>query len=364
MPAPFRSTHVGAGISPYATPTDAFRTSATLAYQAPATSLEPVYPAGSLGLEALDTPSNQIIATRTVTTNPLYKTAMKRDGSRLYTLTLRGNELLTINPRDGTLLNTASVVGTGLALSPDESHLYVAGQLTTDAAHLYVFDARTGADAGGVDFASTSYYYNLAISPDGTRIYILPLNVSPILVINAANLSQLPSIATPSPPNGQAVSPDGARLYVTTPQDSMLTIFSTATSAVLSQLPLDPTPKGVVFSPDGASAYVLTQDGSFFARITTVDVATSMPVGQFFFQALATATSSDLARRHLAVRRRQRQPWRRTGRDRLVGQIGRKPGGHSLGAGRSGHRGAATAAEESAVHPSGVDVRGNDCQSG
>jgi DNA-binding beta-propeller fold protein YncE len=271
------------GISPYATPTDAFRTSATLAYQAPATSLEPVYPAGSLGLEALDTPSNQIIATRTVTTNPLYKTAMKRDGSRLYGLTLRGNELLTINPRDGTLVNTVSVVGTGLALSPDESHLYVAGQLTTDAAHLYVFDARTGADAGGVDFASTSYYYSLAISPDGTRIYILPLNVGPILVINAANLSQLPSIATASPPNGQAVSPDGARLYVTTPQDSMLTIFSTATSAVLSQLPLDPTPKGVVFSPDGASAYVLTQDGSFFARITTVDVATSMPVGQFFF---------------------------------------------------------------------------------
>src|SRR5262249_28749488 len=54
------------GISPFATPTDAFSTSTTLGYQPPVTTTDQAYPAGSLGLEALDTPSNQIVATRTV----------------------------------------------------------------------------------------------------------------------------------------------------------------------------------------------------------------------------------------------------------------------------------------------------------
>jgi YVTN family beta-propeller protein len=273
-------------ISPYATPTDAFRTSTTLSYQAPATSVDPVYPAGSLGLEALDTPSNQIIATRTVTTFPLYKTAMKRNGSRLYGLTLRGDELLTIDPRSGAVLNTGSVAATALALSPDESRLYVVGQLTSDAARLYIFNPFTGADAGHFDFASSSYYYQVAPSPDGKRIYILPLNNGPVLVVDAASLSPLTSITMTSRPNALAVSPDSSRLYVTTSDDSLLTVFSTATNTIATQVPLDPSPRGVVFSPSGSRAYVLTQDVTNFVRITTFDVASSSPIAQFWFPSL------------------------------------------------------------------------------
>jgi YVTN family beta-propeller protein len=284
------------GVSPYPTPTYAFGTSKTLTFQGPGTAPDPVYPAGSLGLEALDTASNQIVATRIVTANPLWKTAMKRDGSRVYALTLRGNQLLTIDPRNGALLNTISVLGTALALSPDESRLYVVGQLNVSTARLYVFDAGTGAPIGSpLDFASAAYYFAVAATPDGRRIYIVPWLSSPtVVVIDAATRTQLASITTSALPRALAVSPDSSRLLVATVDDttsaSALTIFSTATGAALAPpIQLDPVARGVVFSPDGASAYVLTEDGTNFVRITTIDVATANPVAQFSFPSLGNS---------------------------------------------------------------------------
>ncbi len=284
------------GVSPYPTPTYAFGTSKTLTFQGPGTAPDPVYPAGSLGLEALDTPSNQIVATRIVTANPLWKTAMKRDGSRVYALTLRGNQLLTIDPRNGALLNIISVLGTALALSPDESRLYVVGQLNVSTARLYVFDAGTGAPIGSpLDFASAAYYFAVAATPDGRRIYIVPWLSSPtVVVIDAATRTQLASITTSALPRALAVSPDSSRLLVATVDGttsaSALTIFSTATGAALAPpIQLDPVARGVVFSPDGASAYVLTEDGTNFVRITTIDVATANPVAQFSFPSLGNS---------------------------------------------------------------------------
>lgn len=278
------------GVSPYANGTYPYSTSTTLTYQAPGTAPNPVYPAGSLGVEALDTPSNKIVATRTVTANPIYKTTIKRDGSRLYALTLRGDQLLMIDPRNGALLNTIPVVGTALALSPDESRVYVVGHGTAGMARLFVFDAATGASLGNpLEFLSSDWYFAAAPSPDGSRIYTAPTWSSPmVVVIDAATVSQLPSITTSASPVALAVSPDSSRLLVATVDTvtgaSWLEIYSTVTRALLAPpIQLDPIARGVVFSPDGTSAYVLTQDATHFIRITTIQVATASPVAQFWF---------------------------------------------------------------------------------
>jgi sugar lactone lactonase YvrE len=278
------------GESPYATPTYPFRTSTTLTYQAAGTATDPVYPAGSLGLEALDTPSNKIVATPTVTANPIYRTAMKRDGSRVYALTLRGNQLLIIDPRNGALLNTISVLGTGVALSPDESRLYVAGFWAGSTSRLYVYNAATGAPLGTpLDFTSADYYFDVAPSRDGRRVYISPrFGGSTVFVIDAATVSQVSSIPAAAPIAAMTVSTDSSRLLVATVDGttsaSNLTIYSTATGTALAPaIALDPIPRGIVLKPDGSSAYVLTQDATNFVRITTIDIATATPVAQFWF---------------------------------------------------------------------------------
>ena len=62
--------------------------------------------------------------------------------------------------------------------------------MTSTSARLYVFDAATGANTGNFDFDCESYYFDIAPSADGKRIYILPINYGPIVVADAQNLSR------------------------------------------------------------------------------------------------------------------------------------------------------------------------------
>ena len=255
-----------------------FRTSATLTYQAPATSADPAYLVGPLGLETWDRLSNRIVSTRWVFNwVPIFKAVMRRDGARLYALSADrfGSTLLTFDPRTGTQLSALSGGWGSIALSPDESRLYAAPNGAVGGVD--IFDTGTGAEIGhfhvGVSDSDV-----LAVSPDGKRIYVLKPTFGPIIAVDAASLSQQAIFMTASLPVAMAVSPDSSRLYVTE-ADGYLTIFSTATNAILSRYTLAPSPGPIVFSPDGSRAYVLSTGVP--QTITTIDVATSMPLATY-----------------------------------------------------------------------------------
>jgi YVTN family beta-propeller protein len=111
-------------------------------------------------------------------------------------------------------------VHAGLAYSPEGKLLYVA---TGDSGKIRAYETsdwkavrEVSLDGalGGKDF-SGSFAATLVVSEDGKTIYALDQGNWRVVVLNAANLEKIASVATGTYPFGLALSPDGKRLYVT-----------------------------------------------------------------------------------------------------------------------------------------------------
>jgi len=108
----------------------------------------------------------------------------------------------------------------GLAYSPNGALLYVA---TGDSGKIRAYRISDWAPAlelsldgptGGTQYKG-SFAANLLLSADGRTIYALDQGNWRVVVIDAAKMERVASIATGAFPFGLALSPDGTRLYVT-----------------------------------------------------------------------------------------------------------------------------------------------------
>jgi YVTN family beta-propeller protein len=111
-------------------------------------------------------------------------------------------------------------VHAGLAYSPDGTLLYEA---TGDSGKIRVYRISDWQPAGevsldgttaGRDFAG-SFAATLTVSADGKTLYALDQGNWRIVVLDAAKLERVASVATGAYPFGLTLSPDGSRLYVT-----------------------------------------------------------------------------------------------------------------------------------------------------
>ncbi|WP_432720780.1 YncE family protein [Jeongeupia wiesaeckerbachi] len=93
-----------------------------------------------------------------------------------------------------------------------------------------------------------------AFSPDGKTLYIAS-DAGQILVINAATLSVTQTFATPGVTRRDlAISPDGSRLYALT--EEVVKVVSTSNGAILADIALTATqPRALALSDDGARLY-------------------------------------------------------------------------------------------------------------
>ena len=114
-------------------------------------------------------------------------------------------------------------VHAGLAYSPDGSLLYVAtgdsGKIATYQTSDWTLDARFRwmgiLDAGPTKPGSWSFAATLVVSADGKTLYALDQGNWRVVILDAATLKRIAEVPTGSYPFGLALSPDGTRLYVT-----------------------------------------------------------------------------------------------------------------------------------------------------
>ena len=91
--------------------------------------------------------------------------------SRVYVLNAGDSTVSVIDTDTNTVIATSGQLPAGgaMALSPDGTRLYVADYVGT---HVYVLDARSLALAGAPINVVTTYGGTLAVSPDGKRLYV------------------------------------------------------------------------------------------------------------------------------------------------------------------------------------------------
>jgi YVTN family beta-propeller protein len=84
--------------------------------------------------------------------------------------------------------------------------------------------------------------YEVAVSPDGGKVYVSGLTSNTVSVIDTTTEMVINTIPVGIFPIGVAVTPDGGKLYVANEFDSTVSVIATATDKVIATIPVGSGP--------------------------------------------------------------------------------------------------------------------------
>ncbi|MGB3442477.1 MAG: bifunctional YncE family protein/alkaline phosphatase family protein [Actinophytocola sp.] len=162
---------------------------------------------------------------------------------------------------------------------PDRRHVLVANA-GDGVQSLQVVDATTSTVTQTISYLPPeSLSTGLAFSPDGTHVYVSGGGSNKIRVfgVSGARLTEQAPIPLPATanlsPTGLAVTPDGARLVVADQLTDAATVVDLATGHT-NTITIGNAPYAVALSKDGRTAYVTNQGGN---TVSVLDVRTGTP---------------------------------------------------------------------------------------
>lgn len=133
--------------------------------------------------------------------------------------------------------------------------------------------------------------FGLAVSKDGTRLYVANTASNTVSVINTGNNTVERTISVSSSPKGLALTSDGTRLLVTNSGTNTVSVISTASLAVLTTITIGTTPFDVAVNSDGTRAFVVRNTTS--GTVVAVDVSFGAPLLTVAAGGSITSTTTD-----------------------------------------------------------------------
>ena len=109
----------------------------------------------------------------------------------------------------------------------------------------------------------------VAVSPNGSRVYVTNLDSNSVSVINTSNNTAVATVAVGANPRGVAVSPNGSRVYVTNAGEDSVSVINTSNNTVIDTVTVGSGPRGVAVSPNGSRVYVAIADSNSVSVIYT-----------------------------------------------------------------------------------------------
>ena len=98
--------------------------------------------------------------------------------------------------------------------------------------------------------------YIMALTPDGSRIYVTNVNYGTVTAINTATNTIAATINVGQGPHGICISPDGSKVYVASVITNSVAVISTATNSVIQTYSSFDSPSVLSLSPDGKLLYI------------------------------------------------------------------------------------------------------------
>ncbi len=161
---------------------------------------------------------------------------------------------------DGTITSYTFDFGDGTAPVTQAgntiSHSYAYGSTIGYAASVKAND-----NLGGV---SAKAVRNVAITgaPWAQIAYIANYRGGTVTAVNLANNATLATISVGVHPRNLAVSPDGSKVYVPVVGADAVSVISTVSNTVTANIAAGTSPEAVAFTPDGTKAYVAAFPGA------------------------------------------------------------------------------------------------------
>ncbi len=167
----------------------------------------------------------------------------------------------------------------GIAVSPDGTTLYVTSSITDTLTVIRTSDFTvTGAIPMGLGPD------NLDFTPDGTKAYVADQVEDAVYVIDTASVTVTDVIPVPggSLVRNVSVAPNGKFAYASSTGSNIVTVIDTQTDTVIDTVTAGDSPRNIAFTPDSAFAYVPNGTSNDVSVIRTSDHTTvfTIPTGQ------------------------------------------------------------------------------------
>jgi YVTN family beta-propeller protein len=230
----------------------------------------------------VDTSVNKVTATIPVQAGPPQYLAFAPDSKRVYVSIY--NDAKTVNVVGVLDTSTNSIVSTipvgtrpfALAVSPDGSRLYVPNH---DSGTVSVIDTATSTVLHDIKVAANPHW--VAFSPDGTRAYTANHESGVVSVIDTANDTVIGQVKVQVSPHSIEVSPNRPLVANVNYDSDSATVIDTNTEQVVATVPVGHKPQDVAWARDGRFLYVTAVEGD---TLTVVDtdtwkVTATLPTG-------------------------------------------------------------------------------------
>lgn len=233
-------------------------------------------------LSVINTSSNQVTNTILVGNNP-QDVAVSSAGV-IYVTIFASDEVAVVDAGSLSVVDRIPVGNQprGVAFSPDGSRAYVAITGQPDPTGVAVIDVATG---NMVDMIEGDLGpFGVAVAPNGT-VYVsnaigrevVPGQPTPrqptVSVIATPANEVVATIDVGTGPAGLAVSPDGSEVYVANLNENLVTIIDTSSNTAVDTVTVGSVPLAVAFSPDGEKAYV-ANNSPFSNNLSVIDTGT------------------------------------------------------------------------------------------
>lgn len=169
--------------------------------------------------------------------------AVSSDGTRAYVPVLDADGVAVIDLEARTVEREIALDDPIVAApSPDDAVLYVG----VGAGMLHAIDLST--DAVMASYDATGLIDDLAVSADGSTVYLALREPGFLVSVDGATLVQQEIISLPDP-SRIALTPDDALLYVTNTLDDVVAAVSTSPLSLLELAPVGDGPRGLAVVP-------------------------------------------------------------------------------------------------------------------
>lgn len=175
---------------------------------------------GSGNVAVIDTSTNTVTATVTTGSYP-QGVAVSPDGSKAYVTNWGGGSVSVITTSTNSVANNVRPDPRLGILNSDGSVLYYASTGTS----FYAVDTSTFSIDGPYNFTAGTSTVALALSPDDSTLYVVGNTSNNLLLVDTATKSVIKTFTT-SNPYGVSVSPDGSKVYVANYSDNTVSVFT------------------------------------------------------------------------------------------------------------------------------------------
>jgi YVTN family beta-propeller protein len=197
-------------------------------------------------VEIIDIASNSLTATIAMGNLPVGQTpgvllagiAISPDGTRAYVSNGAGNQIWAIDTASNQIVATipTAVLGfVGMSISPDGSHLYAAS--VGNPSVVDVIDTKTNSVNTSITLPGIEAPTQIVVTPDGGQAYVTG-DAGHVWIINTATNATVTTIpiSDGQPLLDIAFTPDGTRAYITCGNNNAIYVLDTTKSSILGHV--------------------------------------------------------------------------------------------------------------------------------